>query len=73
MDRQELYKLDEMLYKQIQEDRKKKEAKTKAYFDGVEKGAEMMMKMVRDFLAKEEESAALKEQEQCLIDTKSKK
>jgi len=56
MDKQELYKLDEILYKQIQEDRKKKEAENKAYFDGVEKGADMMMKAVRDFLTKEEES-----------------
>lgn len=56
MDKQELYTLDEMLYKQIQEDRKKKEAENKAYFDGVEKGAELMMKMVRDFLTKEEEA-----------------
>ena len=54
MDKQELYKLDEILYKQIQEDRKKKEAENKAYFDGVEKGAELMMKKVRDFLSEEE-------------------
>jgi hypothetical protein len=55
MDKQDLYKLDEILYKDIQEQRKKKEAENKAFFDGMEKGAEMMMKRVRDFLTAEEE------------------
>lgn len=53
MDKQVLYTLDEKIYKQIQEDRKKKEAENKAYFDGMEKGAELMMKAVRDYLTNE--------------------
>ena len=56
MDKQDLYKLDEILYKQIQEQRKNKEAENKAFFDGMEKGAEVMMKKVRDFLTAEEEN-----------------
>jgi hypothetical protein len=53
MDKQDLYALDETIYKQIQADRKKKEAENKAYFDGMEKGAEIMMKAVRDYLTNE--------------------
>ena len=59
MDKQDLYKLDEILYKQIQDERKRQEAENKAYFDGVEKGAEMMMKKVRDFLTEETEAKEL--------------
>lgn len=55
MDKQDLYKLDEILYKQIQEQRKQKETENKAFFDGMEKGAEVMMKKVRDFLTEEAE------------------
>lgn len=54
MDKQDLYALDETVYKQIQKDRREKEAENKAYFDGMEKGAEMMMKFVREFLYKQE-------------------
>ena len=54
MDKQDLYSLDEKIYKQIQEDRKKKEAENKAYFDGMEKGADMMMKAVKNFLNNEQ-------------------
>ena len=53
MDKQDLYALDETIYKQIQSDRKNKEIENKAYFDGMEKGAEMMMKAVRDYLTNE--------------------
>lgn len=53
MDKQELYALDEIIYKQIQIDRKNKEKENKAYFDGMEKGAEIMMKAVREFLTEE--------------------
>ena len=49
MDKQDLYALDKAIYKQIQIDRKNKEIENKAYFDGMEKGAEMMMKAVRDY------------------------
>ncbi len=54
MDKQDLYRLDEITYKQIQEARRNKEAENKAFFDGMEKGAEMMMKAVRDYLNHEE-------------------
>ena len=53
MDKQDLYALDDAIYKQIQIDRKNKEIENKAYFDGMEKGAEMMMKAVRDYLTNE--------------------
>ena len=55
MNKQDLYALDEAIYKQIQIDRKNKEAENKAYFDGMEKGAEMMMKAVRIYLTNEGE------------------
>lgn len=55
MDKQDLYALDEAIYKQIQIDRKNKEIENKAYFDGVEKGADMMMNAVRDYLTNESE------------------
>ena len=53
MDKQDLYAIDDAIYKQIQIDRKNKEIENKAYFDGMEKGAEMMMKAVRDYLTNE--------------------
>lgn len=53
MEKSDLYSLNESIFKRIQEDRKKKEAETKAYFDGMEKGADMMTDAVRDYLAKE--------------------
>ena len=55
MNAQDLYDLDKTIYEKIQADRKKKEAETKAFFDGMEEGAEMMRKAVRDFLANEGE------------------
>lgn len=55
MNNQNLLTIDEIIYKQIQENRKKKEAETKAFFDGMVEGAEMMRRAVRDFLANEEE------------------
>ena len=54
MNRQDLYAIDETVYKQIQEDRKKKELETKAFFDGMEKGADMMRKIINDYLIDEE-------------------
>lgn len=56
MTKQDLYALDEMVYMQIQTDRRNKESETKAFFDGAEKGAEMMMKAVKSYLTKEQES-----------------
>ena len=61
MNKQDLYALDEIVYKKIQEDRKKKEAESKAYFDGMEKGAELLMKAVRDYLTKEAESVGVQQ------------
>lgn len=55
MDKQALYALDDIICKQIRADRQKKEAENKAYFDGMEKGAELMMKAVRDYLTNEDE------------------
>lgn len=57
MNKQDLYKLDEILYLQIQDQKKQKEAENKAFFEGMEKGAELMMKKVRDFLNEEETKA----------------
>ena len=54
MDKQDLYKLDDIIYQQIQDQKKQKETENKAYFEGMEKGAELMMKKVRDFLNEEE-------------------
>lgn len=56
MDKQDLYSLDEVVYKQIQQIKRDRENETKAYIDGMEKGADMMMKAVRDFITKEEAS-----------------
>ena len=55
MNKQDLYWIDEVVYKQIQADRRKKEDENKAYFDGMEKGAEMMMKAVKEHLKEEEQ------------------
>ena len=57
MDKQDLYKLDDIIYQQIQDQKKQKEMENKAYFEGMEKGAELMMKKVRDFLNEEETKA----------------
>jgi hypothetical protein len=61
MNKQALYALDEAIYKQIQIDRKNKETENKAYFDGMEKGAEMMMKAVRIYLTNEGEKGGEQE------------
>lgn len=53
MDNNDLNWLDEVIYKQIQVERRNKDAENKAYFDGMEKGAEMMMKAVKEHLNKE--------------------
>lgn len=54
MNKQDLYKLDDIIYQQIQAQKKQKENENKAYFEGMEKGADLMMKKVRDFLNEEE-------------------
>lgn len=61
MNKQDIYSLDEIVYKKIQENKEKKEEENKAYFDGMEKGAELFMKTVRDYLSKESESGGVKE------------
>lgn len=53
MDTQKLYELDSVVYQQIQEDKKRKELENIAYFEGMEKGADMMMKAVRNYLIDE--------------------
>lgn len=55
MKRSELYAIDTIVFKQIQEDKKKTEATNKAYFEGMEKGADLFCKAIRDFLNKEED------------------
>ena len=54
MDNNDLAWLDEIIYKQIQVERRNKEAENKLYFDGMEKGAEMMFKAVKEHLNKEQ-------------------
>lgn len=53
MNAQILYELDTIVYQQIQEDRKRKELENAAYFEGMEKGADLMMKAVRNYLIDE--------------------
>lgn len=54
MNRNDLYQIDEAVYRRIQEEKQKKEAATKAYFEGMEQGAEMMRKAVNEYLMREE-------------------
>lgn len=54
MDNNDLNWLDEVIYKQIQVERRNKDNENKAYFDGMEKGAEMMFKAVKEHLNKEQ-------------------
>ena len=54
MDNNDLSWIDEGIYKQIQVERRNKEAENKAYFDGMEKGAEMMFRAVREHLKQEQ-------------------
>ena len=55
MDKNVLYMIDEIIYKTIQEEKKKKETEVKAYFEGMEKGAEMMTNAVRNYLNTEQQ------------------
>ena len=55
MKKSELYDIDKIIFEQIQEEKKKTEAENKAYFEGMEKGADLFCKAVRDFLNKEDE------------------
>ena len=50
MDKQALYSLDSEVYKQIQILRKQKEEENKAYFDGMEQGADMMVKVIKEYI-----------------------
>ena len=54
MDNNDLSWIDEVIYKQIQVERRNKEAENKAYFDVMVKGAEMMFRAVREHLKKEQ-------------------
>ena len=54
-DNQRLYEIENEVDKQIQDIKKDKELETKAFIDGMEKGAELMFKAVREELRKERE------------------
>lgn len=53
MDAQILRELDALVYQQIQADKKRKELENRAYFEGMEKGADMMMHAVMNRLLEE--------------------
>ena len=61
MDLNDLYSLDKTVWDLIQETKKKKETETKAFFDGMEKGADLMMKAVKTHLEKEAEKGGVSE------------
>ena len=53
MNTQILRELDALVYQQIQADKKRKELENIAYFEGMQKGADMMMRAVRNYLIDE--------------------
>lgn len=56
MTKDDLYSLDTVVYNQISEERKVKEKELKAYFSGMEKGADMMLKAVKNFIENEQQN-----------------
>jgi hypothetical protein len=56
MTKDDLYSLDTVVYNQISEERKAKENELKAYFSGMEKGADMMLKAVKNFIENEQQN-----------------
>ena len=54
----ELYELDKNVFEEIQEIKKQRELETKAFIDGMEKGADLMLKKVKKFLKNEEQPKA---------------
>ena len=59
MKKSELYDIDKIIFEQIEDEKKKTEATNKAYFEGMEKGADLFCKAVRDFLNKEAEKGGV--------------
>lgn len=55
LDNQKLYEIESEVDKQIQDIKKARELETKAFVDGMKKGAELMFKAVREELKKERE------------------
>lgn len=52
---QRLYEIDTEVYKQIQDIKKKRELENKAFIEGMEQGAELMVKAIREELRSEQE------------------
>jgi hypothetical protein len=64
----ELYDLETKAWEEIQEIKRVRELETKAFIDGMEKGADLMMKKVKGFLnnkaqPKAEPNTAIKKKE----------
>lgn len=55
LDNQRLYEMESEVYQQIQKIKEKRELEINAFIDGMEKGAELMFKAVREELRKERE------------------
>ena len=55
MNTQNLQELDMIVYQQIEADKKRKELENIAYFEGMQKGADMMMRAVRNYLMDEKQ------------------
>ena len=53
MDTLKLHELDSIVYQQIQAEKKQKELEHIVYYEGMEKGADMMMRAVRNYLLDE--------------------
>jgi len=54
----ELYELDKCIWEEIQEIKRRREDETKAFIEGMEKGAELMLKKVKGFLNREAQPKA---------------
>ena len=57
LDIQRLYELDQEVYKRIQDIKKDREQATKFFIEGMEKGADLMMKAVREELRRSDNNA----------------
>ena len=54
----ELYEIDKKAYEEIQEIKQKLELEQKAFLEGMEKGADLMLKKVKEFLNREAQPKA---------------
>ena len=52
----ELYEIDKNVYHEIQDIKRERELETNAFIEGMEKGADLMLKRVKEFLKKEDEN-----------------